>query len=656
MDNKIVTQGMKQLQQHKKTNSHTDCEGKLGVWMKQRLCHQWAPSQGCYVECRGCNKVAVDHCEKHAVDQVTHQACVECLVAICRDCVVAGHMDLIPDHPQKTVDELEWKRPSVTVANDPNHVPTKTNNIASSTGLDAQRTPVVATPVRQMPASLAGSSSTVNNTCGSTTSSSHKFKGKTTPALTGSSGGPKEIQVPPPLHHTRTPIHLWPETDYSPSFLFGTIQTTPTSNKLSALTLSTPTKKSKRPSKKVIVISESGSDPDYEMDPSSTGSSDKEYVPRADLSCKPSANSLSLEKDDGETAEPIGTPVKNTPIISVGLAKSRPVRTAAIQTYEKMRLANSKKQRDAEELGDIFDEAQNTKPGLKMAGSVQNAPVTTDVSSVTRDAKNFDFVQKGAVYGGNAYLHGPEYAQQVGGYDAMSLPELHPGAGSKGQWKATESLAAAGPADDKKRAVAVSVEEAPAAKRQNTSTQSFIPASKAELAAASTNAIKEAEASIRSASHQITPAERDANRVFVTADLEGLAAAIENKVRLRVLLTGPCTVQDIEIELRNAIHGAWVSNMALTRIKRTDGDVAAMQLLRGYANLVMMRLKIKGTGLLKNWIDATEKDMQDKAAYVPDELRIETIKPVSQQGLNYKIGETDVQMANILVHMKNSTC
>lgn len=243
-------------------------------------------------------------------------------------------------------------------------------------------------------------------------------------------------------------------------------------------------------------------------------------------------------------------------------------------------------------------------------------------------SKNFDFVQKGAVYGGNAYLHGPEHAQQVGGYDAMSLPELHPGAGSKGQWKATESLAAAGPADDKKRAVAVSVEEAPAAKRQNTSTQSFIPASKAELAAASTNAIKEAEASIRSASHQITPAERDANRVFVTADLEGLAAAIENKVRLRVSLTGPCTVQDIEIELRNAIHGAWVSNMALTRIKRTDGDVAAMQLLRGYANLVMMRLKIKGTGLLKNWIDSTEKDMQDKAAYVPDELRIEVSKGI----------------------------
>ncbi|KAK6226752.1 hypothetical protein QIS74_00307 [Colletotrichum tabaci] len=611
MDSKIVTQGMKQLQQHKKTNSHTDGEGKLGVWMKQSLCHQWAPSQGGYVECRGCNKVAVDHCEKHAVDQVTHQACVECLVAICRDCVVAGHMDLIPDHPQKTVDELEWKRPSVTVANDPNHVPTTTNNIASSTGLDAQRTPVVATPVRQRPASLAGSSSTVNNTRGSTTSSSHKVKGNATPALTDSSGCPKKIQ------------------------------TTPTSNEFSALTLSTPTKKSKRPSKKVIVISESGSDSDYEMDPSSTGSSDKEYVPHADLSCKPSANSLSLEKDDGETAEPIGTPIKNTPIISVGLAKSRPVRTAAIQTYEKMRQANYKKQRDAEELGDIFDEAQNTKPGLKMAGFVQNAPVTPDVSSVIRDTKNFGFVQKGAVYGGNAYLHGPEYAQQVVGCDAMSLPELHPGAGSKGQWKTTESLAAAGPADDKKRAVAASVEEAPAAKRQNTSTQSFIPASKAELAAASTNAIKEAEASIRSASHQITPAERDANRVFVTADLEGLAAAIENK--------------DIEIELRNAIHGAWVSNMALTRIKRTDGDVAAMQLLRGYANLVMMRLKIKGTGLLKNWIDATEKDMQDKAAYVPDELRIETIKPVSQQGLNYKIGETDVQMANILVDMKNST-
>ncbi|KAJ0163803.1 hypothetical protein CTA2_2372 [Colletotrichum tanaceti] len=651
MDSIIVTQGIKKPQQHKKTNSHTDGEGKMGVWMKQRLLHQWAPSRGGYVECLGCNKVAIDDCEKYDVDQVTHQACVECLAAICRDCVVAGHMDLISDHPQKTVDELEWKRSSVTVANDPNHVPTETDNIASSTGFDAaQRIPVVATPVRQRPASLACSSLTVNNTRGSTSSSSHKVKGKATPTLTGSSGGPQKIQVTPPIHHTHQPFHLWPETEYSPSLFFRTVQITPTSNKFSTLTLSTPTKKSKRPSKKAIVISESGSDSDYEMDPSSTGSSDKEYVPRADLSRKPSANSLSAEKDDGETAEPVGTPV-----ISIGLAKSRPVRAAAIQTYEKMRQTNFKKQRNAEELGGLFDEVQNTKPDLKMPGSVQNTRVISGAPSITRDTKNFGFAQKGPVYGGNAYLHSAEYAQQIVGYDAKSLPELHPGAASKGQWKATESPAAAGPAEDMKRAVFVSAEEAPAAKRPNTSTQSFIPASKAELAAASTNAIKEAEASIRSASHQITPAERDANRVFVTADLEGLAAAIENKVRLRLSLTSSCTAQDIEIELRNAIHGAWISNMALTRIKRTDGGVAAMQLLRGYANLVMIRLKIKGTGLLKNWIDATEKDMQDKAAYVPDELRIETVKPATQQGLNYKIGETDVRMANILVDMKNST-
>ncbi|KZL87817.1 hypothetical protein CI238_05542 [Colletotrichum incanum] len=606
MDSKTPVKDEQQHEQAKKTKAQIEADSDEEFWEKQRLRHQWAPCQIHYIKC--------DSCDELAADQVAHQMCGVCAVAICRDCVAAGNMKFFPTHPQKSVDELDWEPLSVTAAGayKTGHGPTQVNSIAPGTGSGGQRNPASATPVRQRPADLVGPSSTASNTRGSKGSSSRKGKGKATASL-DSSDGPKPIQT----------IFM--------------------SNKSSSLTPSTPTKQSKKSSKKSAILSDSDSDRDCDMNAHSTNSSDKEYVPRASLSRKASNSS---KKGVNET-ESVGTPANSTSVAPIGLANSRPVRAATIQTYEKMRQANVKKQHESEEFDDAFGEEQNTKSGPKMAVSAQN---------LTRGTKTGGYAQHGTVSGGNAYLHAPEHAQQAAGYDAKNhtqvylhkgLPQLHPGAGSKAQSKATESLAPAVTADDKKRAATVAAEEAPASKRRNTSLQPFAPAR---------NAIKEAEASVRAAAPpQITPAERDGNRIFVTAGLDGLAAAIEHKVRLRLSLTGVRTAQDAEIELRNAVHGAWVGNMALARIKRTDGSLAAMQLLRGYANLVMMRLQMNGTGLLKNWIDATEKEMQDRAPFVPNELRIQTVEPVTQQGLTFKIGETDVFMANILAGMKNSS-
>ncbi|GJC83834.1 hypothetical protein ColLi_06672 [Colletotrichum liriopes] len=617
MDSKTPVKDERQPKQAKKTKTQIEADSDEEFWEKQRLRHQWAPCQIHYVKC--------DSCDELAADQFAHQMCGVCAIAICRDCVAAGNIKFFPTHPQKSVDELDWKPLSVTAAGayKAGRGPTQVNNIVPGTGSGGQRSPASATPVRQRPADFAGSSSTVGNTRGSKGSSSRKGKGKATAGL-DSSDGPKQIE------------------------------TTPTSNKSSPLTLSTPTKKSKKSSEKTIILSDSDSDIDCDMNAHSTDSSDKEYVPRADLSRKVSTSS----KKGVDETESVGTPVNNTSVAPIGLANSRPVRAATIQTYEKMRQANVKKQPEAEEFDDVFGADQNTKYGPKMAVSAQNSRLTRHTPSaeiLTRGAKTGGYAQHGTVSGGNAYLHAPEHAQQAAGDDIKNhtqlclhkgLPQLHPGAASKAQTKATRPLAPAITADDKKRAAAVAVEEAPAPKRQNTSLQRFGPAR---------YAIKETETSVRAAAPQITPAERDANRIFVTAGLDGLAAAIEHKVRLRLSIAGVRTVQDAEIELRNAVHGAWVSNMALASIKRMDGSLAAIQLLRGYANLVMMRLQMNGTGLLKNWIDATEKEMQGRAPFVPDELRIQAVAPATQYGLTFMIGETDVFMANILAGMKNSS-
>ncbi|KAK1997512.1 hypothetical protein LX36DRAFT_720930 [Colletotrichum falcatum] len=591
-------------QQANKTLAQIEADSDEEFYKKQKLRHQWAPCRVKYVKC--------DSCDELAGDQVSHQICGACAVAICRDCVIAGKMRLYPTHPQKNIGELVWKRPSAVVigADKAGHGPAQINKIASGTGSGGQRSPVMATPIRQKPAGPAPSSSDGSNTPNGA-SSPRKGKGKATASL-GSSDRPKQIQT---------------------SFV---------SNNSSAPSLSTPTKKSNN----TVTLSDRDSDQDYDMDTQSTNSSDKEYTPRADLSRKSSTPS---KKSANETAF-VGSSVNSTPATPVGLANSRPVRASTIQTYEKMRQANVKKQRDVDEFPVAFGEEQNTR----FTGH------TASAENLTYGDKTDGCAHQGAAYGGNgAYLYASEEPLQATGcdvnnrtqtYQHRGLPQLHPGPGPKAHSKVIDFLVPSVTSDYKKRAAAVVVaEEVSTAKRHNISLQAFTPVSEANLSTASIKAIKEAEAPIRTTIRQITPAERDANRAFVTADLDGLAAAIEHKVRLRLSITGFQTMQDAEIELRNSIHGAWVSNMALTHIKRTDGALAAIQILRGYANLVMTRMQMTGSGLLKNWIDATEKDVQDRAAFVPNELRI-------QEGFQFRIGETDVYMANILADMSNFTC
>ncbi|KAK2032606.1 hypothetical protein LX32DRAFT_709495 [Colletotrichum zoysiae] len=609
--------------QAKKTLARIEADSEKGLYEKQIFRHRWTQCRIKYIEC--------DSCEKLAGEQVPHQICGVCAVAICRECVTAGKMKLYPTHPQKSVGELDWRRPSVIAAvSKAGHGPAPLSYIASGNGSGGQLSLAMAIPVRQKPAASAASLSNGSNTCSSQGDSSRKEKGKTTAGL-ASSNGPKQIQ------------------------------TFPVSNKNPSPALSTPTNKKK---KKNITLFARDSDPEYAMGTPSNAFSDKEYIPRVELNRKSSTTS---KKGANETGS-ISSSVNNTPVVVVGLANSRPVRASTIQTYEKMRQANVKKQRDVDEFHFTSGEEQNTKYGLKMGACAQNTRFvdnTTSAENLTDGDQNDYYAQQGTVYSDNAFLYASEEVHNAAGYDVKSctqtyhhnrLPQLHPGPGPKAQLKAIEFPVPAVISDDKRHAaVAVVAEDTPTPKRQNNSSESFIPVSKAELSAASTNAIREAEAPIRASIRQITPAERDADRALVTAGLNDLAAAIENKVCLRLFITVFRTMQSTEIELRNAIHEVWVSNMAIAHIKHTDGALAAMQILRGYANLLMMRMKVTGSGLLKNWIDATEKDIQDSAAFVPEELRIQNVEPAVQEGFMFDIVETDIYMANILAEMKDST-
>ncbi|KAK2058682.1 hypothetical protein LY76DRAFT_654609 [Colletotrichum caudatum] len=638
--------------QANKTLARIEADSEKEFYEKQKFRHQWTQCRIKYVRC--------DSCEKLAGEQVPRQICGVCAVAICRECVTAGKMKLYPTHPQKSVDELDWKYPSViAAANMAGHGSARFNYIASGAGSGGQPSPAMVIPIRQKSAGSTASSSNGSNTRSPQGNSSRKGKGKTIAGL-ASSSGPKQIQVvslPVPAHRSFLPTPDWA----APSFFFHPLQTFPTSNNNPVSALSTPRKKDKNI---VTHIFGRDSDTEYDMDTLSNDFSDKEYIPRVELNRKSFTPSEKGVKENGS----ISSSVNNTPVVVVGLANSRPVRASTIQTYEKMRQANVKKQRDVDEFHLASVEEQNTQYGLKMGACARNTRFitkTTSAENLTDGDKNDDYAQHGTVYRDNAFLCASEEAQNTAGYDVKNctrtyqhnrLPQLHPGPEPKFQSKAIEFPVPAVTPDDKKRAtVAVVVEDTLTPKRRKSSSQSFIPISKAELSAASTNAIRETEAPIRASIRQITPAERNANRALVTAGLDDLAAAIENKVCLRLFIIGFHTMQDTEIELRNAIHEAWVSNMAITHIKRTDGSLAAMQILRGYANLVMMRMKVTGSGLLKNWIDATEKDLQDSAAFVPKELRIQNVEPAVQEGFRFKTGETDIYMANILAEMQDST-
>ncbi|KAK2040521.1 hypothetical protein LZ31DRAFT_578272 [Colletotrichum somersetense] len=637
--------------QAKKTLARIEADSEKEFYEKQIFRHRWTQCRIKYIRC--------DSCEKLAGEQVPHQICGVCAVAICRECVTTGKMKLYPTHPQKSVGELDWRRPSVIAAvSKAGHGSARLSYFASGTGSGGQLSLAMAIPVRQKPTGSAASLSDGSNTCSSQGDSSRKEKRKTTAGL-ASSNGPKQIQFVP-LSAPAPPSFL-PTPDWAaPSFFLHPLQTFPASNNNPSPDLSTPTKKKKN----TVTLFSRDSDPEYAMGTPSNAFSDKEYIPRVELNRK---SSIPSKKDANETGS-ISSSVNNTPVVVVGLANSRPVRASTIQTYEKMRQANVKKQREVDEFHFASGEKQNTKYGLKMGACAQNTRFvanTTSAENLTDGDQNDDYAQKGTVYSDNAFLYASEEAQNAAGYDLKSctqtyqhnrLPQLHPGPGPKAQLKAIEFPVPAVVSDDKRRAaVAVVAEDTPTPKRQKNSSQSFIPVSKAELSAASTNAIRETEAPIRASIRHITPAERDADRALVTAGLDDLAAAIENKVCLRLFITVFRTMQNTEIELRNAIHEAWVSNIVIAHIKHTDGALAAMQILRGYANLLMMRMKVTDSGILKNWIDATEKDIQDSAAFVPKELRIQNVEPAVQEGFRFNIVETDIYMANILAEMKNST-
>ncbi|OHE97837.1 hypothetical protein CORC01_06872 [Colletotrichum orchidophilum] len=579
-------------------------------------------------------EIACDSCNKLPGAQAVHQTCNKCGITVCRGCVADGKISRFPSHVPHEVGDFSWAKASSS--NQP------ATTLDSAGGSLARGLPSAAIPILRGPATTLAASSTKGNSS-ATKSSSKK--------------GDKAFGKDSASHLTQTTIAF-----DNNSFL---TLSTPTKVKNSSENAQIPSpakgKKSRKPRKKNKKKGKKishGSDSDFaEMDAPSNKSSDKEYVPPAEISRKRSTPSLGLKKGNNQV-DNVATDANIAPI---GLAQSRPVRAAAINTYEKMRNANVKKEPEAldEIIVSNVPEVKKTHPPkedlIVPTNAGQNARLGHRDSSF-KNIQDYGYAQQGQVQGGSAYLYAPQYGE---GYRHRGLPQLHPGAAYKaktshaGEAQVTQSHTVASPATDNKRGAATA-EQAPASKRQNTNKMPSPTSSMSSMSAGTAGVPEKAQAQapLKPVAPVSTPEERAVSRLLVTTNIAGLMNAIQNKVKLHIAKSGVQTHQQYDLVLREVIHSAWVTNIALTQMKRQNGELAAIQLLRGYANVITSNLGIADGSLTKNWLDGTDYDIQSKTATVPNSVRIDEVKPVAQDGLNYPIEGRDVHLANLLMFMK----
>ncbi|KAL2877815.1 hypothetical protein SGCOL_006978 [Colletotrichum sp. CLE4] len=530
-------------------------------------------------------------------------------------------------------------------------------------------------------------------------------------------------------------------------------QTTLTSNQNSSLALSTPTKvksssgtsqlrpstqakhskknkaSRKKKAKKTYYNSDSYSvfdDDDDDDDMSAL--SDKEYVPPAEVGGKGSTPSAAVA-------------TAGRGVAPVGLAQSRPVRAAAINTYEKMRSGSVKKEElDAQDQVKMSEIPEAKKSHASKGKTSRLAYGDSAVEQANIPAQDHGYAQQGQVQGGGAYLHAPQYGE---GYRHRGLPQLHPCATHKvkaspspspaQQTQAVQSHASASPVTENKRA-ATAAEKAPAAKRQNTSKMDSLTAGMSSMSAGTTDTLRkiatpqkakasqkgeasdilqpsqevqasQAQSSQAQSSTQfqssaqaqlsaqtqsstlvqaqqqmqignpfptqsqiqvlqqqhifppqriapnVTPEEREASRRLVTASMVDIMDAIQHKVKLHVRNGGFSAAQRYDSILREVVHKAWVANIVLTLMKRRNGELAAFQLLRGYANTIIVNMNLGQCPLTRNWMDATDQDIQSTAAFVPDIVQINQVQSAVQPSLTFPINGEDVVGANTLMFM-----
>ncbi|KAK1639129.1 hypothetical protein BDP81DRAFT_470282 [Colletotrichum phormii] len=621
--------------------------------------------------------IACDCCQKLTGAQTVHQMCNDCYITVCRDCIAKGEISNLDSHAPHEVGDFDW----VKHLNQP------------GSGARGQPSMAIVAPGRQ-----------------ANTPSASATKGKSSASKSSSKKGGKAFGKDSASRMT---------------------QTTLTSNQNSSLALYTPTKvknpsatqlrpsqakhskknkasKKKKKGKKTYYNSDSYSDFD---DDDMSAPSDKEYVPPAEVGGKGSTPSAAVA-------------TAGRGVAPVGLAQSRPVRAAAINTYEKMRSGSVKKEEpDAQDEVKMSEIPEAKKSQASKGKTSRLAYGDSAVEQANIPAQDHSYAQQGQVQGGGAYLHAPQYGE---GYRHRGLPQLHPGVAHKAnaspspssahQTQAVHSHAFASPAIENKRA-ATAAEKAPAAKRQNTRKMDSLTAGMSSMSAGtidtpnkiatpqkakatqkgkaseSVQASQEVQASQAQSSNQtqsstqvqaqqqmqignpfptqsqiqvlqqqhvfspqriapnVTPEEREASRRLVTASMVDIMDAIQHKVKLHVRNGGVSAAQQYDSILREVVHGAWVANIVLTLMKRRNGELAAFQLLRGYTNTIIVNMNLGQCPLTRNWMDATDKDIQSTAAFVPDIVQINEVQSAVQPSLTFPINGEDVVGANTLMFM-----
>ncbi|WYZ34468.1 hypothetical protein EsH8_I_000744 [Colletotrichum jinshuiense] len=541
-----------------------------------------------------------DVCNTRAGGQAVYQMCSDCSCTICRKCVVSGKMARFPSHALYGVDELDWTKPSSKKKGKQSVQPVQPTK-AAGTGKSAD--------------GGAESASSTPSVMGSASkSASSDARGAATKSTKGKSYA-QEISADA---YTGSPVKK--------------ILTTPTKASL----IKTP-----------VVID---SDSDYEMDAklsstsSSKGDEDYEYIPRSKMNRKRSSASLSSAKRGGGQADTAAASTGKP--AAVGLANSRPVRAAAIETYEKMRNAKAKKEQEAAEDSTEQAKCESSLAAPANPGQTANADFEQDLQD---DGHN---KRVSNVYGISTKFEDPEYIQaQVDAAESMraaqigehhhGLPQPHPNPGSNAQGPAavqSQSAVSAIPVNNDNLADS----------EKATTTQVEAPNTQAQ-ASATQAAITSATVAQQILDHE--EAHR-ASRALVEAGLDKLSEAMAARARTRAAADRDGK-QTLEGHLRDAVTQAWCVNQAIRGFRSYGGDQTAIQVLRGFANIAMVRLKIKDGSFVKQWLDATEKDIQENSVFVPQALQIKAVESVFQEGFNFPTTEEDVKAANALVAFWN---
>ncbi|KAL0781127.1 hypothetical protein CaCOL14_002462 [Colletotrichum acutatum] len=552
-----------------------------------------------------------DCCKKMPAAQTVHQLCRECGIVVCRDCVAKGEISNLGSHVAHEVGDFDWVDRYALLT-----------QRAGGSRAPTQPSVAIAVPGRQ-----------------ANTPDASPTKGPSSASKNSAKKGGKAFGKDSASGLTQTTLATTQDSSLTlstPTKAKNSSATTLPSKKPKHSKKNKASKKKQKKGKRSYYNSDSDSDFDDD-DMGSNAPSDREYVPPAEAGGKGSVPAATVDAGRG--------------IAPVGLAQSRPVRAAAINTYEKMRSGNVKKEEpEAEEETKISEIPEANVP-----------------------AQDHAYAQQGQVRGGGAYLHAPQYGE---GPRHLSLPQLHPGA-------------------DNKRA-ATAAEKAPATKRQNTSKMDSRTAGMSSMSAGTVGVSKTAATPQKAKSSQkgkapevvqvsgqaqtthaqsssqaqssqnaqlqqhafppkpiapnITVEERNASRRLVTADLGDLVDAIQAKLKLHIRAAGFTKGQQCDLVLREIVHSAWVANIVLMQMKRNNGELCAIAILRGYVTAIITNMNLGACPLTTNWLDGTHQNIQANAALVPAIAQI-NVPPAFQPGLTFPINGEDVVGANTLTFM-----